>query len=293
MSRLGRLPTLLALVASAVAPVAGPASAQDVMPPRRVAIGAVRTQGLGEGSRELTHQTLVQALADLGAEVPVQTLSMSLEDSCFESADCVYGASRSAQVEGLIDVRVIRVGPIVRIIIRVFDAKSGIKVLETESTAPAKSFPDPTLFAEDLARGLDQLQRLHTSQQDRPPGYAARARAGSPELSAGSSSSAAGAAGSEASAEEDAAGPMGMLSMGALGLGGLVFLGGAATGAWWLVLMNELDAACSSPQGCPPAEYQGTLDLFHATGFAAPALMGAGGLAAALGLAGMVMAPGE
>ena len=93
-------------------------------------------------------------------------------------------------------------------------------------------------------------------------------------------------------ASED--GIWGPLSWGALGLGGLALIGGIGAGVTWLGVLERLQQSCD--QGtCVLGDDVEAADeqLYVGLGWAAPILIGAGSVAASLGIAGLLLLPAQ
>lgn len=281
-----------------------------------VAVGAVRTRGLDAELHEATRSAVVAELAVLGAEVPARAEASDLDAGCFGDAACVRQAALEAGAGGVLELSVIRVGPIVRLNLRFFDGQTGIKAVETEATAPASGFPASYSFKSDLRRGLEALALLHPDQV-RPAG-AAQADEAEPaaEVAAADTASQPGApssaptdtteelsaiaadaapavaptqAGAAAAAPEDT-GPWSTLAWGTVGAGTLLFTGGAVAGITWIATLASLSEQCDET-ACPRAA-QDALAVYRLSGWLAPALLGVGAVAAIGGGVGLLLAPG-
>jgi len=293
MSLVSTLGLQITLLVAAVASSPLIALAEGSVDAQQVGLARIDIQGLGPDASASVREALIEALTDLGAEVPASTSELEIAEECLTRSDCLRAELRDAGVEGVFSARVIRVGPIVRVAIRAHDAESGLELMTTESTAPAGSFPDPSLLSGDLERGLELLMRLHPPPPpepvpapdslpvEEPPALseatALEAEASPPQPDA------------EASLDPQKSGLWGAVGIGSLGVGGTMLIGGAAAGAWWLMLRQELSQDCASPEGCPASQYQATLDQYHLTGYAAPILFGAGALTAALGMVSLLV----
>jgi len=308
-----RLVTIVVLVMGTIAspPFTGAARAAT-----QVCVGAIRTHGLAEGTEKTTRRVIVEELVVLGAEIPTRAHAVELEASCFDDPGCVRDAVTDVGVVGVIDVSVIRVGPIVRLNIRFFDAANGIRIVQTESTAPARGFPDTVSFKSDLDRGLEALRRLNPPGE--PTGTVSDATADTAAPSAEIPPTAdpdptaeeipdrivdvtmkpsqpaedpGESAATAASAGDDV---LSTVAWSALGVGGLLVTGGAGAGITNLVLWSQLEAGCdqSGSSGCPD-ELQGQRDWYYFTSYLAPSLLGVGVLAAGAGAAVLLLSPGR
>jgi len=148
---------LLALCAT------GTARADDAVAPVKICVGAFTAEGLPAEAEAALKQALVAELSGQGADVLSKPSENPLEESCFATPRCLRRAVTTLGVAGVLDVRAVRLGPMVRVAIRTFDAASGKQVAETATMASAKGFPARLELGEDLQSSLSALRAL------RPP----------------------------------------------------------------------------------------------------------------------------
>lgn len=131
----------------------------------KICIGAFNAEALSMEMSSDAMKKIIDELTSQGATVLTRGMGDSIDGSCFDVPDCLRKVSEDLGVSGVLDIRVLRFGPMVRVAIRTFDAISGNKVLETATTASAKGFPESASFSEDLKRCLEVLTR-QTDEQD-------------------------------------------------------------------------------------------------------------------------------
>lgn len=150
-----------------VAPLAG---ADDPGPcPVEVCIKA---KGLDAQALASTLERTRSDLEELGARLVPGPEGGTDTVDCKQKAFIRAAHKRGAK--GVIDIHVLRFGPLVRITLRIFHTATGREVLHIKAKAKSRDFPDNTSFEAVLQRGVDHLRAhdkaLARKHRDTPPG---------------------------------------------------------------------------------------------------------------------------
>jgi len=251
----------------------------QVEQPVSVCIGRIEYQGLNKKMRRTMHRKLVEQLLALGADIPAEAHGIELERSCFDDPACVQEAMSDIEVDGVLQIRAMRVGPLVRIDLGFFDASSGENVFSSEFTAPTRKFPGAVSFDADLSQGLESLRRL------KPPPE--------PDATGGTSQATATEAAAsppppppppppepEPAAEVDSS-VWPVIGWSSLGFGVALLAGGAVTGGLAIAQDQELRSSCVDGQ-CPP-QMEDDLAQLNVLTAVTDGLLVAGGVCAVAG----------
>ena len=243
----------------------------------RLVLVVSRAQGMSSVEQQALREALAQALGLYGATVRPSSLSGALPPSCLESPPCSRDAASSLQVDALVDTRALRVGPSLRLTLRVLAGPSGELVEELQATTLA-SDPAGELAVHDALQRAVAIARQYT-----PPDLPAPATAAPPAT--------VDRAGTTADAPPEEAEPSALrplwraLAAGATGLGAGLVLGGLASGVAAALTLQELgnclDATCAQ---------ETVLDVrARRLGLSASLLLASGALCASGGAAGLLL----
>ncbi len=125
----------------------------------QICIGAFSSDALDADVASSTRAKIIEELGTLGASVVSEQGKTEIESDCFETPECLREAVANLFVAGVLEIRVLRIGPMVRVSMRLFNASNGEKVLETASVASAAGFPESASLTQDLGRVLGALRQ--------------------------------------------------------------------------------------------------------------------------------------
>jgi len=127
--------------------------------PIQICIGAFTADALDPEVASEAKTRIINELSALGVSFLSSKDKVDMEINCIETPKCLLRTVSGHGVAGVLDVRVFRFGPMVRVSIRTFDASTGEKVLETETIASAEGFPKSASLTKDLERVLEALRK--------------------------------------------------------------------------------------------------------------------------------------
>jgi hypothetical protein len=232
-------------------------TAAGARPPGQVKIhiGCVSVEGLEQKVAADIQARLSEEISSLG--VPV--------------------TSHRGAAAGVLEVRVLRSGDMVRITMCFFDEK-GIKVLEITTTGAAEGFPASVSLRRDLKRGLEALGlSVPKPAVEEAPGIeAAYTGPAAGELPAAAVKT------EKVRAEKKP----GSLNWGwvVAGVGGALLAGGAVTGSLALSQNDDLNGTC--PGGICQPGHEDEIDRLESLGYATDILLSVG---AATAVAGVIL----
>lgn len=136
----------------------------------RMALVLTRAQGLNHVEQQSLRNSLAESLVMYGAKVRPSSLTSALAASCIEEAACARDAARGLEVDAILDVRALRVGPTLRLTYRVVAGPSGDLVEELRSTGQA-SDPTSELAVHEALQRAVAIARDYTPPDlvDTPP----------------------------------------------------------------------------------------------------------------------------
>ncbi len=221
----------------------------------KIYIGAISVEGLENKAASPVRARICDEISALGVSI----------------------ASSRKGADGILDLRVLRSGDMVRITMRFFNRK-GTKVLEIKTTESAKEFPVLVSLRRDLKRGLDALGLATPSPVvEEAPGI--EAVYSEPETKAPPPA----AVKTVVRPVEEKPGTF-VWGWVVAGVGGALLAGGAVTGSMALSLNDELSKQC--PDGVCRPGHQDEIDRLESLGYATDILLGVG---AATAVAGVIL----
>lgn len=125
----------------------------------------IKAKGLDPEALESTRERARGDLEELDARVLPGPQGGTAAVDCKEGAFLRAAHERGAR--GVIDIHVLRFGPLVRITMRVFYPGTGKEVLHVKAKAKSKNFPVNTSIEAILQRGLDNLRASHRALTDK------------------------------------------------------------------------------------------------------------------------------
>lgn len=148
-----------------------PAVAQEsTEPPIKVCMCGFTVEGLGPEIISAAITAIVAELKTMGVEVsPAPEPEPLLAEECFSDAACLRETGENLAVDGILDVSVLRSGPMVRISFRLFASATGAKLHETATVAPYEDFPGTTPIARNLEPVLKTIRDIKPVEEKPPP----------------------------------------------------------------------------------------------------------------------------
>jgi hypothetical protein len=125
-----------------------------------VFIGSFKTEGLAAKVETGLKKKIIEDLSALNVNLHSQPLIGEIEESCFDSPDCLRKTVDDKPVSGVLDIQVSRLGPRVRTIVRYYGAATGKLLIETKTISSARGFPAAATFGPDIKKGIKVLRRL-------------------------------------------------------------------------------------------------------------------------------------
>lgn len=127
--------------------------------PPQICIGAFSAAGVDAATATAAEDRLMAELMAAGAEVALDPNLRNADDALFSSPEALRQAVSLRDILGVLQVRVVRFGPMVRVAINTFDARSGELVDETTVMAQADGFPGSMQLRDPLGRALTALTK--------------------------------------------------------------------------------------------------------------------------------------
>jgi hypothetical protein len=221
----------------------------------KIFIGTISVEGLEKKAASSVRARILEEISALGVSI----------------------ASSRKAADGILDLRVLRSGDMVRITMRFFNRK-GTKVLEIKTTESAEEFPALVSLRRDLRRGLEALGlSMPGPVVEEAPGI--EAVYSEPETKA-----------PPPAAVKTVVTPLerkpGTFTWGwvVAGVGGALLAGGAVTGSMALSLNEDLTKKC--PDGVCEPGHQDEIDRLESLGYATDILLSVG---AATAVAGVIL----
>ena len=138
--------------------------------PIRVCICGFTVEGLGPEIISAAITAIVEELKTMGVEVsPAPEPEPVLAAECFEDPACLRESGENLEIDGMLDVSILRSGPMVRINFRLFASATGAKVHETGTVAPYEDFPGTTPIARNLEPVLKTIRDIKPEEKKPPP----------------------------------------------------------------------------------------------------------------------------
>jgi len=242
MATPGPLSSLLALVAlfGAIPAMAAPI---------KLCVSSYRSEGLDAVSSLGFRDKLVLELQAHGATV--SPLPPGREGGSFDDPTCAEHAREELGAQGVLKVRLFRLGPTVRIKLHAYDL-NGEPAGKAISSAPSRGFPGSAKVSADVKALLDELGQRATPEAQPAPSAEDPGPGEVPPADAGGHNVDDPATDPDTSAATPSSGPgLGaVLSYGGLGIGGLLLVSGAVTGGLALAISRELASVCDG-ELCP------------------------------------------
>jgi hypothetical protein len=162
--------TIAAIGISSIIPT--PSRAQE-KPARSCVLAVAPFGGAGLSPQILTATASVvrNAFASMGCEVAATTDKKPLKPTCLDNPACVRRALEQSQAEGLFVLQLVRVGPSVSMVTRLFSRETGAEAIRASFTAPTQAFPASWNARSDLAPVLATLGlgRSESARATNPP----------------------------------------------------------------------------------------------------------------------------
>jgi len=148
-----------------------PSQAQEPEPPPiKICMCGFTVEGLGPEIISAAINAIVEELKIMGVEVsPAPEPEPVLAAECFEDPACLRESGDNLGIDGMLDVSILRSGPMVRINFRLFASATGAKIFETTTLAPFEAFPGTTPIARNLEPDLKTIREIKPPEEKTPP----------------------------------------------------------------------------------------------------------------------------
>lgn len=268
--------------------------------PIKVCMCGLTVEGLGPEILAAAITAVVEELKTMNVEVsPAPEPEPVLAEECFDDPVCVRESGENLEVDGVLDVSVLRSGPMVRITFRLFASATGTKVIETTTVAPYEDFPGTTPIARNLEPVLETVRNVKPAEETAsvekvtpaeeketvpPPAETAPVEVKSPPVAETvkiprPASEAVAVTVETVPARPD---PKKTWSWVAVGVGGAVLAGAAVTGGMALKLDQDLSSKCGNSHECPQ-NLSGDIDRLDTLSLTTDVLLGVGAAAVITG----------
>jgi hypothetical protein len=242
------------------------ASAGEPASPR-VCVGSFHTEGLSPKVVEAARTKVIQDLRSLGAAIACTDEVPSLSRDCYRDASCLRMTVAGLEFEGLLEVEILRFGPMLRMVFRSYDATTGEKLVEKTLTTSTRGFPASAKMRPVLGKSLAPIPRKQPVP-DPPP------KPSPPEVRTVTAPKP-----PPAPVERVDAGVRKKSSLSTWGwvtvsLGGALLVSGTITGSLALSLNSDLADACEG--GVCPEGYRGKDDRKKNLALSTDVLVGVG-----------------
>ena len=279
-----------------------PAQAQEPeAPPIKVCMCGFTVEGLGPEIISAAITAIVEELKSMDIEVsPSPEPEPILAEECFEDPACLRESGENLGIDGMLDVSILRSGPMVRISFRLFSSATGAKVFETTTVAPYEDFPGTAPIARNLEpvlktiRDVKPAEETASTQEAQPVEEKAPAPPPAGEKPAPVEEVAKIAPAPEIVAPPPEAVPVAKAAAPArpdpkqtwgwvmVGVGGAVLAGAGVTGILTMNLDSDLSSKCGTSHSCPP-NLQSDVDRLDNLALTTDVLLGVGAAAVITG----------
>ena len=264
-----------------------PAGAQEPeKPPIKVCMCGFTVEGLGPEIISAAITAIVAELKTMGVEVsPSPEPEPILAEECFNDPACLRESGENLAVDGILDVSVLRSGPMVRINFRLFASATGTKVFETATLAPYEDFPGTTPIARNLEPVLMTIRDIKPEEEKPPPPppppepVVEAKPEPEPELKPVPVPAPVPEVAVSAPSRPDPYRTWGWV---AVGVGGAILVGAGVTGILALDLDGDLSNRCDASQRCADS-LQGDIDRLDTLTLTTDILLGVGAAAVITG----------
>jgi hypothetical protein len=113
----------------------------------------LRPDAITNAAREITSE-----LDGLGTSIPSRQEKVTARSTCCRNSRCILAAGRSLGVRWVLNVSMIRVGPLVSVTFRTYDTRTGKKRFQTSLTSILEDFPSQSAVRHHLERTLEVLR---------------------------------------------------------------------------------------------------------------------------------------
>jgi hypothetical protein len=142
------------------------ASPEPQQPPIKVCMCGLTVEGLEPAMLSAAITAIVAELKAMGVEVsPAPVPEPVLAEQCFGDPACLRESGENLGVDGILDVGVLRSGPMVRITFRLFASTTGSKLIETTTVAPYEDFPGTAPIARNLEPVLKTIRDVKPGEE--------------------------------------------------------------------------------------------------------------------------------
>jgi hypothetical protein len=270
-------------------------------PPVKICMCGFTVEGLGPEIISAAITAIVEELKAMDVEVsPSPVPEPVLAEECFEDPACLRESGENLGIDGILDVSILRSGPMVRISFRLFASTTGAKLIETATVAPFQDFPGTAPIARNLEpvlktiRDVKPAEAVAPAEESRPVEEAAPPPpppqppepapveevakvAPAPEMAPPPESLPEVKA--PAPARPD---PTRTWGWAMVGVGAAVLAGAGVTGILTIQLDDDLSAKCDAAHKCAP-DLQGDVDRLDTLALTTDVLLGVGAAAVITG----------
>ncbi|MBW1806589.1 MAG: hypothetical protein JRJ87_00245 [Deltaproteobacteria bacterium] len=264
--------------------------------PIKITIGTFSTEGLKPEVADATLTAIIDKLTTMRAIVtPDPREEAVIDGGCFSEPACLRSLCKKLGVVGVLEIKVNRLGPQVRIAAKLYSAESGQVVSEKTATASAAEFSESSVLVDVLTAvmkplGLtqpepDSQELAVATSEGLPPAPVANktlVESGKKPFEQEVKSRPVVILDSGPGPEPAAASSLRTWGWVSLGVAGALLVSGAATGGLSLSLDRDLENECGG-RTCPPG-HESEINRIDNLAMATNVLLGVGAAATLAGI---------